>query len=44
VSRTVKNLPVTLKYVILIVEEVCKTQFVNIEPTVRSMGRGSEAV
>jgi hypothetical protein len=42
VCRTIKNLPINLKYVILLVEEVRKTQFVNTEPTTRSIGRDSE--
>ena len=38
---TIRNLPITIKYVILLVEEFSKTQFVNIEPTMRSMGQDS---
>jgi len=41
VCRTIKNLPISLKYVIILVEEFCKTQFVNTEPTMRPMGRDS---
>jgi len=36
VCRTKANLPINLKYVVLLVEEVYKTQFVNTEPTMKS--------